>query len=166
MSKDMTFCANKKCAMKNCKRHPNNITSFDTLHSFADLDGTEYCAKAASKHLDGIPTTCEIEAMLREQKEPERQRSSGEESDARMSKEEAIKHLEEIRGFMFVAEWKESIDMAITALSQPERPKGRWDDSFDGITPYCTSCGMTHKCVIRTPDFCPNCGSDNRGEEE
>ena len=32
-----------------------------------------------------------------------------------------------------------------------------WDDSFDGITPYCSACGISHKCLNRTPNFCPNC---------
>ena len=34
-----------------------------------------------------------------------------------------------------------------------------WDDSFDGITPYCSACGMSHRCLRRTPDYCPNCGA-------
>ena len=36
---------------------------------------------------------------------------------------------------------------------------GKWDDSLDGITPYCSVCGCTHKCLIRTPMYCPNCGA-------
>lgn len=36
---------------------------------------------------------------------------------------------------------------------------GKWDDSFDGITPYCTACKMTHNCLTRTPDYCPHCGA-------
>ena len=36
---------------------------------------------------------------------------------------------------------------------------GRWDDSFDGITPVCSVCGRTHKCYNRTPNYCPNCGA-------
>ena len=34
-----------------------------------------------------------------------------------------------------------------------------WDDSFDGITLYCSACGMSHICLTRTPDYCPNCGA-------
>ncbi len=37
--------------------------------------------------------------------------------------------------------------------------RGKWDDSFDGITPYCTACKMTHNCLTRTPDYCPHCGA-------
>ena len=42
-----------------------------------------------------------------------------------------------------------------------------WDDSFDGITPYCSACGMSHRCLIRTPDYCPNCGAkmDEEGKQ-
>lgn len=42
-----------------------------------------------------------------------------------------------------------------------------WNDSFDGITPYCFACGMSHRCLIRTPDYCPNCGAkmDEKVEE-
>lgn len=36
---------------------------------------------------------------------------------------------------------------------------GRWDDSFDGITPYCSICGQSHRMMIRTPNYCPNCGA-------
>lgn len=35
----------------------------------------------------------------------------------------------------------------------------RWDDSLDGITPFCTACGCTHRCLIRKPLYCPNCGA-------
>lgn len=36
---------------------------------------------------------------------------------------------------------------------------GKWDDSLDGITPYCSVCGCTHRCLIRLPLYCPNCGA-------
>ena len=36
---------------------------------------------------------------------------------------------------------------------------GYWDDSFDGITPFCSACHMTHRGFIRTPNYCPNCGA-------
>ena len=41
-----------------------------------------------------------------------------------------------------------------------------WDDSFDGITPYCSACGMSHRCLRRTPDYCPNCGAKMDKERE
>ena len=40
---------------------------------------------------------------------------------------------------------------------------GHWDDSFDGITPYCSVCGMSHNCINRTPDYCPHCGAKMEG---
>lgn len=46
MSTDITYCTNKKCNYKMCKRHPNCVKSSIVLHSFADLDGTEYCIKS------------------------------------------------------------------------------------------------------------------------
>lgn len=43
---------------------------------------------------------------------------------------------------------------------------GYWDDSLDGITPYCSVCGCTHRCLIRCPIYCPNCGARMDGERE
>lgn len=37
-----------------------------------------------------------------------------------------------------------------------ENQRGKWEDSFDGITPYCSVCGHAHSCLHRTPNFCPN----------
>lgn len=54
-----------------------------------------------------------------------------------------------------IDEWEKE---APTIEAEPVR-HGRWDDSNDGITPYCTVCGRTHSCFNRTPDFCPNCGA-------
>ena len=36
---------------------------------------------------------------------------------------------------------------------------GRWNDSLARITPYCSACGHSHRCLIRTPNYCPNCGA-------
>ena len=36
---------------------------------------------------------------------------------------------------------------------------GYWDDSLDGLTPYCSECRFTHRCLVRTPNYCPNCGA-------
>ena len=41
---------------------------------------------------------------------------------------------------------------------------GMWDDSFDGITPVCSICHMTHNCLNRTPEYCPHCGAKMDGE--
>lgn len=37
--------------------------------------------------------------------------------------------------------------------------RGEWDDSLDGITPYCSICGQSHRLMTRAPNFCPNCGA-------
>lgn len=41
---------------------------------------------------------------------------------------------------------------------------GHWDDSLDGITPYCSVCHRTHRGMNRTPDYCPNCGATMKNE--
>lgn len=41
---------------------------------------------------------------------------------------------------------------------------GRWIDSLARITPYCSVCGHSHRCLIRTPNYCPNCGAKMDGE--
>lgn len=67
----------------------------------------------------------------------------------------------------------EALDMAIEALSQPERPKGRWefvelkDHPLYGkplkVGEYrCPFCG---RAVAFKPPYC-HCGADMRGEEE
>lgn len=54
----------------------------------------------------------------------------------------------------------EELDTQIKAVQDWEPVKhGRWDDSLDGITPYCTVCGQTHRCFNRIPSYCPNCGA-------
>lgn len=42
---------------------------------------------------------------------------------------------------------------------------GYWDDSFDGITPFCSACHMSHRGFDRTPNYCPNCGAKMDLEE-
>lgn len=46
--------------------------------------------------------------------------------------------------------------------------RGRWNDSYDGITPYCSVCGHSHRLMVRKPNYCPNCGAkmDLEGENE
>ena len=47
----------------------------------------------------------------------------------------------------------------IPAADVAEVRHGYWDDSLDGITPYCSECRCTHRCLIRRPIYCPNCGA-------
>lgn len=42
-------------------------------------------------------------------------------------------------------------------LESAEENHGYWDDSFDGITPYCSVCGRSHRLMVRTPATCPHC---------
>lgn len=60
-----------------------------------------------------------------------------------------------INGVETVLEYAETLPAAdvVTVVH------GYWNDSVDGITPYCSVCGRTHSCMKRTPMFCPNCGA-------
>ena len=51
-----------------------------------------------------------------------------------------------------------AIGYAPSADVEPVR-HGYWYDSLDGIVPYCSVWGRTHRCVKRTPPYCPNCGA-------
>lgn len=53
----------------------------------------------------------------------------------------------------------------IPAADVVEVVHGKWDDSLDGITPYCSICGRSHKLMVRTPNYCPNCGAKMDGGE-
>ena len=63
---------------------------------------------------------------------------------------------------------KGTIQEAIKMVSFPEYTPsadvapvrhGKWNDSLARITPYCSACGHSHRCLIRTPNYCPNCGA-------
>lgn len=43
MSEDITFCDNQKCKVTRCFRNPKNIKHFEIPHSFASLEGSDYC---------------------------------------------------------------------------------------------------------------------------
>ena len=46
IDQDITFCSNRKCQRKGCKRHHFNADwSVKQYHSFADFTGTQYCPK-------------------------------------------------------------------------------------------------------------------------
>lgn len=50
----------------------------------------------------------------------------------------------------------------------PTRKVGKWEHGYsfpDGNYAKCTACGEIIKCTYPM-HFCPNCGSDNRGEEQ
>ena len=90
-----------------------------------------------------------------------------------MTREEAIESLERVRELSGLKGCRENIaiNMAIEALSQPERPKGRWELIHDDWNVYqCTECKewWTLKCATpqeNNMNFCPFCGADCRESE-
>lgn len=45
-SQDITFCSNRKCKRRGCKRHHFNADwSVKKYHSFSDFTNTQYCPK-------------------------------------------------------------------------------------------------------------------------
>ena len=57
-----------------------------------------------------------------------------------------------------------NIDWMPTVDAVPVK-HGYWDDSFDGITPFCSACHMSHRGFDRTPNYCPHCGAKMDLEE-
>lgn len=58
------------------------------------------------------------------------------------------------------------IDLEDRIAQQPtveERKKGKWDD-IGGIIRW--GCPICHYAYETKYNFCPNCGADNRGEED
>lgn len=86
-----------------------------------------------------------------------------------ISREEAINLLHILPVTVFEADYdkpfRDAIFMAIEALSQPERPKGRWVvENEDSIR--CPECCYNRARIKYPLNFCPECGCDMRGEEE
>ena len=93
-----------------------------------------------------------------------------------MSREEAaLKHFEMLARALETGNYYDDLDeiddyiniedlyVAIEALSQPERPKGRWEQfMFFKTVKQCSICNCTTDC---TPNYCPNCGADMRDGE-
>lgn len=65
-----------------------------------------------------------------------------------------------------IANWQEKCINEAPAIDAEPVRHGHWDDSFDGITPYCSVCGMSHNCINRTPDYCPHCGARMNGDTD
>ncbi len=90
-----------------------------------------------------------------------------------MTREEALKKMQAVKAYMIsgnpiwnITEMGETFDMAIEALEQSERKKGKWikEHWFMNSTDYkytCSECGAHHRAMY---DFCPSCGVDMRGE--
>ena len=86
-----------------------------------------------------------------------------------MTKLEAIEHLKNIAIYSvqdgYTDEARQALDMAIKALEEPERKKGKWIKISPANIYECSECGknaMTDD--ISAYDFCHGCGADMRGE--
>ena len=88
-----------------------------------------------------------------------------------ISREEAIKELE-FRRQITGGRFGEALDMAIEALSQPERPKGRWETVWHGefiATLRCSVCGrrinvdypLRERTIKSMYPYC-HCGAEMR----
>jgi len=83
-----------------------------------------------------------------------------------MTRQEAIKHLEEWKECISSAYRRQVIDMAIEALS--EQKTGHWifnpKDAIESMftLPKCSECGFESS---DGGNFCPNCGARMLGED-
>lgn len=94
-----------------------------------------------------------------------------------MTRGEAIDALDNLLGMVednHGTDYDEAIKMAIDALKQPERKKGKWIRHSIGHenTPWgfdCSACGkwfVIGEDTAEQYNFCPNCGAEMKGEEE
>ena len=64
-------------------------------------------------------------------------------------------------------EWAETVRLAIKALKQPERKKGKWilDDEYIDYSAYRHEkwSRVPYESLVKRFNFCPNCGADMRG---
>lgn len=82
-----------------------------------------------------------------------------------IEREAALQTIESCAGWSRPLESAYEEIQAIHAADVAPVVHARWDDSLDGITPFCTACGCTHRCLIRRPLYCPNCGAKMDKEE-
>ena len=80
-----------------------------------------------------------------------------------MTREEAVKVIDgrfEIMDYCENEKLEEALDIAIKALEQSERKKGKWIDSRD-VSWMCSECGKWLDVLQGDVDmnFCPNCGA-------
>jgi len=86
-----------------------------------------------------------------------------------MTKEEitkAVDNLKKIRKQFNKYEFTHSIDLAIDALEERERPTGEW--IFDG---FCFSsskfkCSICHYPELEKTNYCPTCGAKMEGGQQ
>ena len=91
-----------------------------------------------------------------------------------MTRLKAIEHLKNIVIYSFqdgyTDEARQALKMAIKALEEPERRKGKWERHYceDGNPDgwQCDCCGEWFYFGDMKPNFCPNCGADMRGDTD
>lgn len=85
-----------------------------------------------------------------------------------MTKSEAIEHLKNIAIYSvqdgYTDEARQALDMAIKALEEPERKKGKW--ILDTFQIRCSQCNKLFSDNLFTSKYCPNCGARMDGESE
>ena len=91
---------------------------------------------------------------------------------SRMDRKEAIQHIIRHMVAHDIGKYPhikigEALNMAIEALQEPERKKGRWENGEP-----CPICGEDRFKDLYAdiwadwePPFCPNCGADMRGKK-
>jgi len=88
-----------------------------------------------------------------------------------MTREEAKEILTELWGVYnqdyLTDKESEAVEMAIEALREPEKKKGKWLDvpdpyGFFDTIPVCSECGCTTK-LRETYKYCPHCGAEMEG---
>lgn len=92
-----------------------------------------------------------------------------------MTRSEAIGHLKNIAIYSvqdgYTDEARQALDMAIEALEEPERKKGKWinhrNDDGHNIAD-CDQCGNAIQWFDgdEIPRYCYMCGADMRGEQD
>lgn len=84
-----------------------------------------------------------------------------------MTREEAISVINRCRmSNVPMPQAKFAFDMAIEAL-KADRPRGEWkrNTTYKSLV-FCSECDMPYEAGMTPRNFCPNCGSDMRGETD
>ncbi|MBQ6342842.1 MAG: hypothetical protein IJI41_06945 [Anaerolineaceae bacterium] len=83
-----------------------------------------------------------------------------------MTREEAIKCLIDAKEeFAYFRNHVVAFDMAIEALKQPKRKKGKWIDTRVYCGEFlCSNCHETN--INNFYKYCPNCGAEMKGSVE